>query len=205
MMATIIDPCEILVQELIPGRAGNLFSFFGFFRDGEPVAGFCARRPRQHPMDFGRATTLAETVKIPELETLATKFLGAIGYCGLAEVEFMYDPKHARFELLEVNPRIWGWHTIAIRAGVDLPYLAYAEIIGEGITIGPFREGVKWVRLLTDIPTVAREIRQGRLTIREYLRSMRGSKEFAVFSLSDPLPFIMEFFLLPYYAKHRGF
>ncbi len=87
-----------------------------------------------------------ETVNIPELETLATGFLQSIGYSGLAEVEFMYDPKHARFELLEVNPRIWGWHTIAIRAGVDLPYLVYADAVGEEIAPGPFREGVKWVR-----------------------------------------------------------
>ncbi|MFQ5854687.1 MAG: ATP-grasp domain-containing protein [Anaerolineae bacterium] len=205
MMAAIIDPSEILIQELIPGRAENLFSFFGLFRDGEPVVGFSARRPRQHPMDFGRASTLAETVNIPELETLATKFLWGIGYSGLAEVEFMYDPQHARFELLEVNPRIWGWHTIAVRAGVDLPYLAYAEAVGEEVTTGPFREGVKWVRLLTDIPTVAREVWHGNLTIRDYLQSMRGSKEFAVFSLSDPLPFFVEFFLIPYYTKQRGF
>jgi len=205
MMAAIIEPSEILVQELIPGRAENLFSFFGFFRDGEPVAGFSARRPRQHPMEFGRASTLAVTVNIPELETLATKFLRGIEYSGLAEVEFMYDTKHARFELLEVNPRIWGWHTIAIRAGVDLPYVAYADAIGEEVAIGPFREGVKWVRLLTDIPTVATEIWNGRMTIRDYLVSMHGRKEFAVFSLTDPLPFFMELLLIPYYARHRGF
>lgn len=205
MMAAIIEPSEILIQELIPGRGANLFSFFGFFRDGAWVAGFSARRPRQHPMEFGRASTLAETVNIPELETLATKLLRGIGYSGLAEVEFMYDPKHTRFELLEVNPRIWGWHTIAIRAGVDLPYLAYAEAVGEEVAIGQFREGVKWVRLLTDIPTVVTEIWHGRLTIREYLESMRGSKEFAVFSLTDPLPFVMELFLIPYYVKRSGF
>lgn len=205
MAAAIIDPSEILIQELIPGRAENLFSFVGFFKDGMTVAGLSARRPRQHPMEFGRASTFVETVSVPELESLATQFLQGIAYSGLAEVEFMYDQKDARFELLEVNPRIWGWHTIAIRAGLDLPYLAYADAVGKEVTIGQVRDGVKWVRLLTDIPTVGTEIRHSRLTIREYLESMRGSKEFAVLSLTDPLPFVMEFFLIPYYAKHRGF
>jgi D-aspartate ligase len=106
---------------------------------------------------------------------------------------------------LEVNPLIWGWHTIAIRAGVDLPYLAYAEAIGNAITPGPFKEGVKWVRMITDLPTVAMEIWHGRLTFGEYIRSMWGCKEFAVFSLDDPLPSIMELLLIPFYAKHRGF
>jgi predicted ATP-grasp superfamily ATP-dependent carboligase len=206
MMAAIIDASEILVQELIPGRAENLFSFVGFFRDGVPVAGFSARRPRQHPMEFGRASTYVEVVNVPELETLATQLLKGIAYSGLAEVEFMYDPKHARFELLEVNPRIWGWHSIAIRAGLDLPYLAYADAVGRKVDVGPVRDNVKWVRLVTDIPTAVSEIIGGRLTVRQYLASVSGDTEFAVLSLSDPLPFLVDLLLAPYnYIKGRGF
>ena len=118
----------------------------------------------------------------------------------------MYDIKDGRFELLEVNPRIWGWHTIAIRAGLDLPYLAYADAIGKELLVGSAREGVKWVRLVTDIPTVVSEVLAGRLTIRQYLASMSGDVEFAVFSFSDPLPFIADLFLGPYnYVAGRGF
>jgi D-aspartate ligase len=205
MMSAIMDPSEILIQELIPGRAENLFSFVGFFKGGVTVAGLSARRPRQHPMEFGRASTLAETVNIPELETLATNFLGGIGYSGLAEVEFMYDDKDGRFELLEVNPRIWGWHTIAIRAGLDLPYMAYADAVGKEFTTGPVRENVKWVRLVTDIPTAILEILGGRLTVRQYLASISGDTEFAVLWLSDPLPFVADILLVPYHMKQRGF
>ena len=204
MMAAIMDPSEILIQELIPGRAENLFSFVGFFKDGAPVAGLSARRPRQHPMEFGRASTLVETVNIPELETLATSFLRRIGYSGLAEVEFMYDQKDARFELLEVNARIWGWHTIAIRAGLDLPYLAYADALGKEVTLGPARDSVKWVRLVTDVPTALLEILAGRLTVRQYLASMSGDVEFAVLSLRDPLPFVADLVLVPYHLRQRG-
>jgi len=205
MMAAIMDPSEILIQELIPGRAENLFSFVGFFKDGVTVAGMSARRPRQHPMEFGRASTFVESVNVPELERLATQLLQGIGYSGLAEVEFMYDQKDERFEFLEVNPRIWGWHTIAIRAGLDLPYIAYADAVGKEFKVGPVREGVKWVRLVTDIPTAALEILAGRLTVRQYLASMFGDTEFAVLWLSDPLPFVADLFLVPYQIKHRGF
>jgi D-aspartate ligase len=205
MMAAIMDPSEILIQELIPGRAAKLFSFVGFFKDGVTVAGFSAKRPRQHPMEFGRASTLAETVNIPELKTLAAKFLAGIGYSGLAEVEFMYDEKDGRFELLEVNARIWGWHTITIRAGLDLPYLAYADAVGKDVTVGAVREGVKWVRLVTDVPTALLEILAGRLTVRQYLASMSGEIEFAVLSLRDPLPFVADILLVPYHIKQRGF
>jgi predicted ATP-grasp superfamily ATP-dependent carboligase len=204
MMSAVIDPSEILVQELVPGGAENLFSFAGFFKDGVAVAGLSARRPRQHPMEFGRASTFVETVGVPELRTLAGRLLQGIGYSGLAEVEFMYDEKDARFELLEVNPRIWGWHTIAIRAGLDLPYMAYADAVGEEVVVGPARENVKWVRLLTDVPTALREILAGRLTVREYLTSLSGDVEWAVFSLKDPLAFVADLFLVPCYMKSRG-
>jgi predicted ATP-grasp superfamily ATP-dependent carboligase len=205
-MSAIIDPSEILIQELIPGRGENLYSFGGFFKDGVPVAGLSARRPRQHPMEFGRASTYVEVVDVPELETLATQLLQGISYSGLAEVEFMYDPRHARFELLEVNPRLWGWHSITIRAGLHLPYLAYADAIGEPVNVGPSRDGVKWVRLVTDVPTAASEIFGGRLPVRQYLASISGDVEFAVLSSRDPLPFVADLFLGPYnYVKNRGF
>jgi len=204
--AEFLNPSEILIQELIPGRADNLYSFVGFFKDGIPISGLSGRRLRQHPMEFGRASTYVQTVNLPELEMLATQLLKGIAFSGLAEVEFMYDSKDERFELLEVNPRIWGWHTIAIRAGLDLPYLAYAHAIGKEVPVGSAREGVKWVRLMTDIPTVISEILSSRLTMRQYLTSMSGDKEFAVFSFSDPLPFIADLFLGPYnYVSNRGF
>jgi len=204
--AEIMDPSEILIQELIPGRAENLYSYVGFFENGIPVAGLSARRRRQHPMEFGRASTYVETVNLPELEKLATQLLSGIAYTGLAEVEFMYDVKDGRFEFLEVNPRIWGWHTIAIRAGLDLPYLAYAHAAGKAAPVGSARENVKWVRLVTDVPTAASEILSGRLTVGQYLKSMSGDIEDAVLSIRDPLPFLADLFLGPYnYLSNRGF
>jgi len=162
--------------------------------------------PRQHPMEFGRASTYVEVVSVPELKRLATQLLQGISYSGLAEVEFMYDPRYARFELLEVNPRIWGWHTITIRAGLHLPYLAYANAIGEQVNAGSARDGVKWVRLVTDVPTAASEILGGRLPVRQYLASLLGDVEFAVLSPRDPLPFVADLFLGPYnYINSRGF
>jgi predicted ATP-grasp superfamily ATP-dependent carboligase len=204
--AAVIDASEILVQELIPGRAENLFSYVGLFKDGAALAGFSGRRSRQHPMDFGRASTYVEIVDVPELETLATQFLGGIAYSGLAEVEFMYDYKHGRYELLEVNPRLWGWHTLAVKAGLDLPYMAYADALGEKVEARAPRNGVAWVRLVTDIPTASREILGGRLSARDYLACFSRNTAFAVLSLRDPLPFIADLVLGPYnYFKGRGF
>jgi len=204
-MASIIDPGDIIVQEFLPGGGKNLFSYAAFFDGRKILAGMAANRLRQHPREFGHATTFAISVDIPELKELAERLLKEIGFYGIAEVEFMRDERLGEYKFIEINGRIWGWHTLAKAAGVNLPDLLYRHITGQEYTVAGPKAGVKWVRLITDLPTCFKDIFAGHLTIKEYWRSMRGRKEFAVFSRQDPLPFIMEFFLLPYLWWKRGF
>ncbi len=191
-MVRVIPPDEIIVQEFLPDAGSNLVSYAGYFREGQPVAGLSARRKRQLPTDFGRSSTFVEAAEIPGLRELAARLLGAVRYTGLAEVEFMWDGQHARFELLEVNPRMWAWLGLARAAGLDLPYLAYADALGQSAAAGPPRYGVKWVRFATDVRAAAQEIRAGRISVGQYLRSLRGRTAFSVFSPRDPLPFLLE-------------
>jgi predicted ATP-grasp superfamily ATP-dependent carboligase len=203
--AEVIDPSEILIQEEIPDVSDNLYSFCPLFKDGKVLARVIAKRSRQHPMDFGQASTFVVTMNIPELEELGTKFLREIDYYGLCEVEFIKDPRDGIFKFLEVNPRIWGWHTIALRAGVNLPYMLYLDMINRSVIKESFKEGIKWVRLVTDLPTAASEIIKGRMGLKQYIRSIHGEKEFAVYSCNDPMPFFGELLMLPYLWKKRGF
>jgi len=204
-VCSIIEPSEVLVQELIPGGPNHLYSVCPFFKNGKIITGIMARRARQHPMDFGHASTFAELVDIPEVKKIAEKFLSLIDYYGFAEVEFMQDTRDGSYKLIEVNPRVWGWHTIAIASGVDLPYLLYQDMIGEEMDVRLPTDHLKWVRLITDVPTVLSEIIKGRLKVRDYLKSMKGKKEFAVFALNDPLPFLAEVAMIPYLWVKRGF
>jgi D-aspartate ligase len=203
-ISEIMNPEEILIQEFIPGGTKNLYSYFGYFKEGRPLIGYSAKRLRQHPVEFGRSSTFVVSTQIPELEALATQLLTGIGYTGMAEVEFMFDSKHARFEFLEINPRIWGWLNLSMHAGVDLPYIAYADMISEPFHSGEFVDGTKWMHLATDLPTVIIEFLHGRLSIRDYLRSVHGSRD-AVFCLDDPLPFLAEMTLIPNIVMRRGF
>lgn len=210
----VIPADEIIVQEMIPDVAANLFSFCPFFKNAKSVAGLTAQRLRQHPMDFGQASTYVEIVDIPLLKEISERFLGSIDYYGLAEVEFIRDPRDRQFKLLEINPRIWGWHSLAVGAGVNLPWMVYHDLIRnhppsddlqEKYPETRFRPAGKWVRLMTDVPTAALEIIRGRMGMRQYAQSMRGKKEFAVWSGRDPLPFFGEWLLLAALWKKRGF
>lgn len=203
--AKVIPIEEILFQEYIPGGSAVQYSFCPLFKNGRVLERVMARRLRQHPMDFGHASTFVETVKIPELEEKGTKFLKAVNYHGIAELEYMQDPRDGQYKLLEVNPRIWGWHTISRKAGVNLTYHLFQDLLGREFQGNGYAEGVKWVRMITDIPTVAKEIYKRNMTFKDYVRSLAGEKEYAVWSLSDPLPMIMEWILLPYFWYKKGF
>jgi predicted ATP-grasp superfamily ATP-dependent carboligase len=205
VMASIIDRSEIMVQELIEGGTKNLFSFCSLFREGEIRAKIMAKRMRQHPMDFGTATTYAMTCDIPQLEELALRILRKMNYYGLSEVEFMFDEKEQVYKLLDINTRTWAWHTLGAKAGVNFSLLLFQDMHHENPLVESFETGVKWIRELTDVIIVITEMAKGSLKFNEYLKSLTGKKEFAVFSWRDPLPFFVELLMAPYRFHKRGY
>jgi D-aspartate ligase len=201
----ITGPGEVMVQELIPGDGLQQYAYCALYERGEPVATMVARRLRQHPPEFGRASTFVETVDAPAVEQLSQRVLGHLRYDGLVELEYKLDPRDGQFKLLDFNARTWGYHTIAPEAGVDFPYLLFRRQLGLPVEHQRARPGVRWVRLLTDLPTAVVEIAGRRLSARAYLRSLRSADTEAVFSREDPLPGLAELALIPYLSVKRGF
>ncbi len=201
----LIGPGQMIVQDIVPGGGRNQLAYCAFFKDGEAVGSMVARRLRQHPPEFGRASTHVETTDVPLLEELSERFLRAVDYYGLVEVEFKLDERDGVYRLLDVNARTWGYHSLGQVAGVDFPHLLFADQLGEDVVRCRARSGVVWTRLVTDLPTALVELRAGRLGVRGYVRSLARTDGEAVFSRDDPLPGLAEVALVPYLALKRGF
>jgi D-aspartate ligase len=201
----LVGPGEIMVQEFIPGAGCQQFAYCAFFRDGEAVGKLVTQRRRQHPLQFGRASTYVETVDVPILEELSERFLREIDYYGLVEVEFKLDPRDGQYKLLDVNARTWGYHSLGATAGVDFSHMLYADQIGMPITPSKGRPGVGWLRMTTDIPASLMALFKGELDVGSYLRSLRNCRVEAVFTHEDPLPGLAEILLIPYLMIKRGF
>ncbi len=202
--ARIVGNGEVIVQRLIEGGGDRQFGYGAFFKDGKAVAEMTARRLRQHPSDFGRASTYVETIDEPALAEQSSMFLRDVGYYGLVELEYKQDPADGLFKLLDVNARTWGYHTLGYAAGVDFPYLVYLDQLGRTVEPVQARPGVRWIRLATDLPNAARDIRAGNVRLGSYLKTLRGIDAEAVFGLADPLPGLYEIAMLPYLAVKRG-
>jgi len=203
--AMLVGTEEVVVQELIPGDGHTQLAYCAMFKHDVPVASMLVNRLRQHPVDFGRASTFVRTVEFPDLEEMSIRFLRSIGYYGLVELEYKYDRRDGLTKLLDVNARTWGYHSLGQRAGIDFPYLLYADQIGLPIPLGvEARPGVAWIRLATDLPTAAAELVRRRLDWRAYLRSLRVFDVESVFTPDDLRPGVAELALLPYLAIKRG-
>jgi len=193
-----IHPSQILIQQIIPGDGHSQVSYCAFFRDGKAQGTLIAQRTRQHPREFGRAATFVESIDLPVIEELSERFLRAIDYYGLVEVEFKQDPRDGEYKLLDVNARTWGFHILGSVTGVDFPFLLFADQIGQPVEYCRGKAGVGWLRALTDLPTALGEIVRGQLSWSSYFASIGKTKIESVFCKEDPMPSLMEMLLLPY-------
>src|SRR6202050_1465492 len=196
---------ELLIQDLIPGDGGNQFSYCSFFKRGQAASSLVACRRRQHPIEFGKSSTYVESIDLPLLEEYSQRFLRAIDYYGLVELEYKYDPATDQYCLLDVNGRTWGYHTIGRPAGVDFPYLLFLDQLNTPVEQSRGKVGIRWIRLITDLPTGLLSILRGKQHTGAYVRSLRDCDEESVFSRDDPMPGLAEIALIPYLAIKRGF
>ncbi len=194
---TVIPKEEIIIQEIIMGSSDNLFSACFLYVQKFNYISFVGKRARQHPPDFGNATTFAimsnndRHIKIMTEQSL--KFLREIDYNGVCEVEFKYDQIRKEFLLLEINPRTWKWHSITEAA--EIPLLpSYVELLlgHNPLCNSSYNKSACFRHLITDLPTIFRYKLKG---IYQSYPSL--GTQHAVWSREDILPAVFELFYLP--------
>jgi predicted ATP-grasp superfamily ATP-dependent carboligase len=135
-----------LIQERITGPGTGLFTLF----DGDRhLALFCHRRLREKPPSGG-VSVICESVPLDlEMVESARMLLSAVGWRGVAMVEFKRDERDGRPKLMEINGRFWGSLQLAIAAGVDFPNLLVDYLNGEppAVTVDRYMVGLtlKWL------------------------------------------------------------
>jgi predicted ATP-grasp superfamily ATP-dependent carboligase len=200
---------EVLLQEYIPGQDADIVVCCVYMgRDGEPKGYFTGRKIRQSPPLVGTGSVVEARECSAIIEPTMT-LLKAFAYAGIAEVEYKYDRKRNTYFLIEINPRHWDQHELGRLAGVNITWLAYADMIGlpQTPTLPAYdsRSNYRWIaepelardlgKELVDGLTRSREggEARGRLaaisdTLKDARELLAGRKIFAYASLADPLP-----------------
>lgn len=190
---------HLLVQEQIPASTDNLYTVACYLdREQQARGTFVGLRKATYPAGVG-TSCLVEPAEQPALERAAIALLQHVGYTGIAEVEFMWDPRDSMFKLLDVNPRPWKWVGLPIAAGVDLPWLAYQDALGHVETAGPAQHDVTWI---STVDYVALRAAEGMVAVDDFMDTTQWTHLFSgqtadgkrivdsLYTPDDPVPFL---------------
>ena len=191
-----LDADKLVVQEIVPGEHEEQYSLYSYFnRDSLPVATVTSRKARQYPIEFG-VGSLVESCEVERVREIGISLLQQIRYKGLCEIEFKWDREDRTYKVIEVNTRPWVQMSLARRCGVDFCFLYYSDLAGRNPgNVQKTSKNVKWVCFEWDFYACfgSSGYRSKNLvTLRGWLSSLRGDKEFAYFSWDDARPFLYE-------------
>jgi len=181
---------EVMLQEIIPGDDADVVNYNAYFWDGEPLVEFTSEHIRNAPPWWG-SPRVALSNKIPEVIEPGRKILKAMGFYGYACTEFKKDTRDGVYKLMEVNGRHNLSTLLAVRCGINFPWLQYQHLVeNEQPTAHDFKTGIYWIDITRDVGYSLGYLKQERYSLRQYLRPYFNQHVFAIFDLKDIRPFI---------------
>ncbi len=184
---------KVLFQQYLTGKR-EAVSFL--YAKDQMYARFAQWARRTNP-PLGGISVQRQSMAIPlDIGEQAEQLVREIELEGYSEVEFRRDKAGFPY-LMEINPRLSASVEIAVRAGVDFPYLLYQWANGDHIdTVGSYRCGL-WMRHLGgDISTtIASLLHRGRSgvsspgrAIFDFCSSFFMPMRYDYLDWEDPLP-----------------
>jgi len=140
----------VLAQEIIAGPETAIESYHVYVdAQGRTAGEFTGKKIRTHPQAFGDSTALI-TTDAADVAELGRDLVRKLKLRGVAKFDFKRGPD-GRLYMLEVNPRFTLWHHLAAVAGVNIPAIVYADLVGlPRPATGRARAGVRWCKLWRD-------------------------------------------------------
>jgi D-aspartate ligase len=188
----IEDPANptLMLQEYIPGGDDSVWMFNGYFNEqSECLIGFAGRKLRQHPVYTG-ATSLGICLRNDAVESTTKKLMKAVGYRGVLDIGYRFDARDGQYKALDINPRVGATFRLFLaQNGMDVVRAMYLDLTGQAVPSAPAREGRKWVAEDGDLISLYHYLRDGKITLFEWVRSFKGVQEGAWFASDDLAPF----------------
>jgi len=184
----------LLAQELVPGGEDRIESYHVYVDpNGAVAAEFTGRKIRTYPTTCGHSTAL-EISDAADVRHVGRAAVEKLGLTGVAKLDFKRAPD-GRLLLLEINPRFNLWHHLGAVAGVNLPALVYADLVGlPRPATRPARAGARWCSIWNDIPAA----QASGLPLWRWLPWMFGCDAKSAAAWDDPMPLLRS-------VLHRGF
>ncbi len=171
-----------LVQPYIEGR---LISINGVSHEGELYGANQHVVHRVWPDRCGQCVS-AETIAMdPERERATAAFMRELDWSGVFNLQLIEHD--GRDYVIDLNPRFYVSLTLAVKAGINLPAIWVALLLGMKPEIGDFQPGMRFRQEKGDPRAIVAELRRGDLRAARDLLPRRHTVH-ALFSIRDPRP-----------------
>lgn len=186
------DFSNLMIQEYIPGGDDQIYIFNGYFNEeSKCLAAFTGHKIRQYPIHVGCAS-LGVCKWNKTVADITIDFMQAIGYKGILDIGYRFDPRDGSYKVLDINPRVGqAFRLFLSENGMDVVRTLYLDLTGQKLYPIIPKEERKWVIEDFDIVSSLHYHWEGTLTFGDWLRSFKGLEEGAWFSWKDPLPFLI--------------
>jgi predicted ATP-grasp superfamily ATP-dependent carboligase len=191
-LRSLVDsPADVLVQEYIEGGDACHYGTLCYrARSRNSCFVLSVRKVRQTTLEAG-IMAVGRVVDAPEVRDMTARLVERLDYHGVIHVEFKRSPSDGKFYFIEWNARPPYFHSMGWKAGFDAAYFAYCDHFSPR-TLDALRvrhdSRHYWINLHEDL---VRLVKAPRLALqpgtwRPYLLR----KEWAVFALDDPRPWL---------------
>ncbi len=182
-------PDRLLCQEYIPDDCAEDWIFHGYSNPQTGCyIGFTGKKLRSWPPAAG-ATSLGVAVTNSVLREQSLRLLRDIQYAGIVDLDYRFDKRDGQYKLLDFNPRAGAnFRMFENQAGVDVVRALHLDLTGRPVPEAPQLDGRKFIVESQDWLAGLSHAIHGESTLADCLRSIRGPRELAWFSMDDPLP-----------------
>ena len=178
----------LIVQRFEPSRP--VISVSGV-RAGDRIRAVAvARYRRTWPPEAG-PSCFSETIEPPPgLVERVDALVGELGWEGIFQLQLL-DLGRGRFAALDLNPRLFGSLSLAVRAGANLPAIWCDWLLGrDERPVVTARAGVRYRWEEGEVRHLAWQLRRGRLSAAADILYPRRHVVRAYFELRDPGPLL---------------
>lgn len=181
---------QVMLQEIIPGSDTDVINYNAYFVGGKPILEFTAQHVRNAPPLWGSPRVVVSK-EVPEVIEPGRRFFQAMNFDGYACTEFKRDARDGSYKLMDVNPRHNLSTLLAVRCGMNFPWLHYRHLaLGELPSAVAFRRGVYWIDITRDFGYSVRYLNTERYSVSQYAAPYVRPHVFAILDWKDPLPFL---------------
>lgn len=196
LLSTNLCEEKLVFQEYIPGDTTSLYTITSYADQNFDIRAYSiGHKIRQFPPQTGTIIS-GKVTHVEAILNQAREFVKATRFYGISNIEFKKDLRDGSYKLMEINPRTGVWNLSVLRSGINLPLMAYNDILGHEVTEESNKTGeLVWMITPLDLYYSIRGFKskgfpEFKISFREWCRSVKGKKVDACFVWYDPIPFI---------------